>query len=33
MHLRQELDLTYLFVGHDLSVVEHVSDRVAIMVE
>ena len=29
--LQDEFDLTYLFVAHDLSVVEHVSDRVAIM--
>src|SRR5256714_14054145 len=27
--LQQEFGLTYLFVGHDLSVVEHISDRVA----
>jgi peptide/nickel transport system ATP-binding protein len=31
MQLRQELDLTYLFISHDLSVVEHLSDRVVIM--
>jgi len=31
MQLRKELDLTYLFISHDLSVVEHLSDRVAIM--
>jgi len=31
MKLRQELDLTYLFISHDLSVVEHLSDRVVIM--
>ena len=29
--LQQELDLTYLFVAHDLSVVKHISDRVAVM--
>lgn len=29
--LRESLDLTYLFISHDLSVVEHISDRVAIM--
>lgn len=31
MDLRTELDLTYLFISHDLSVVEHISDRVVIM--
>ncbi|AOF94148.1 ABC transporter ATP-binding protein [Sinorhizobium sp. RAC02] len=31
MDLRDQLDLTYLFVSHDLGVVEHISDRVAIM--
>jgi peptide/nickel transport system ATP-binding protein len=31
IELRQELELTYLFISHDLGVVEHVSDRVAIM--
>ncbi|WP_432348617.1 ABC transporter ATP-binding protein (plasmid) [Shinella yambaruensis] len=31
MDLRDRLDLTYLFVSHDLGVVEHISDRVAIM--
>jgi peptide/nickel transport system ATP-binding protein len=31
MDLRATLDLTYLFISHDLGVVEHLSDRVAIM--
>jgi peptide/nickel transport system ATP-binding protein len=31
MKLRQELGLTYLFISHDLGVVEHLSDRVVIM--
>ena len=29
--LQQELGLTYLFVAHNLAVVEHISDRVAVM--
>ena len=29
--LREQLGLTYLFISHDLGVVEHLSDRVAIM--
>ena len=29
--LRKELNLTYIFVAHDLSVVEHISDRVGVM--
>ena len=31
MDLRERLDLTYLFISHDLGVVEHLSDRVVIM--
>ncbi|MDM7946912.1 ABC transporter ATP-binding protein [Oceanibaculum nanhaiense] len=31
MKLREEFDLTYLFISHDLGVVEHLSDRVVIM--
>jgi oligopeptide/dipeptide ABC transporter ATP-binding protein len=29
--LREKYDLTYLFISHDLSVVEYISDRVAVM--
>jgi len=29
--LQEEFDLTYLFVAHNMSVVEHISDRVAVM--
>lgn len=31
VQLKEELSLTMLFVAHDLSVVEHISDRVAVM--
>ena len=29
--LQEEFDLTYLFIAHNLAVVEHISDRVAVM--
>ncbi|MUG65422.1 ATP-binding cassette domain-containing protein [Paenibacillus campinasensis] len=29
--LQEQLQMTYLFISHDLSVVEHLSDRVAVM--
>ena len=31
MDLREDFDLTYLFISHDLSIVKHLSDHVAIM--
>ena len=29
--LQEEMQLSYLFIAHDLSIVEHISDRVAVM--
>jgi peptide/nickel transport system ATP-binding protein len=31
LDLKQDLDLTYLFISHDLGVVEHISNRIVIM--
>lgn len=31
LRLQEQMNLTYLFIAHDLRVVEHVSDRVAVM--
>jgi ABC-type oligopeptide transport system ATPase subunit len=31
MDLQEKLGLTYLFIAHDLAVVEHVSDQIAVL--
>ena len=31
MDLRDQLNLTYLFISHDLRIVKHISDRIAVM--
>ena len=31
LELQEEMNLSYLFIAHDLSVVKHISDRIAVM--
>jgi ABC-type oligopeptide transport system ATPase subunit len=31
LDLQEELNLTYVFISHDLSVIEHISDRISVM--
>ncbi len=31
LELQQEMDLTYIFIAHDLAVVRHISDNIAVM--
>ena len=31
LNLQKELELTYIFIAHDLAVVKHISDRIAVM--
>jgi peptide/nickel transport system ATP-binding protein len=31
MNLQKDMNLTYMFISHDLSVVKHISDRIAVM--
>ena len=31
LELQSEMKLTYLFIAHDLAVVKHISDRIAVM--
>ncbi len=31
LELQEEMNLTYLFIAHDLAVVKHISDRIAVM--
>jgi oligopeptide transport system ATP-binding protein len=31
VHLQEKMDLSYIFISHDLRVVEHISNRVAVM--